>query len=180
MRTAAIALACAACGGDIRLGGLPDATPDSLQLIGPFVAGRYTVTFHEPAVASCQDSLLGQEAAFETLNRASVNLVDGIVQLGGENDQLVVSGTPITTAFSVANVTLAHEPEADPPTIWAGVVPSSGTGPLGTTLILIGLGLDSATATSPTGIQGTFVHAYETADQNGACVVAFGALVVSN
>ena len=174
MRHAVLAvLACAACGRDIRLGGAPDGAPIA------FTAGTYAASFLDPVQVMCTGTLAGHEADFMGVTRAQSNLVDGPVQLAPAADQLVISGSPISTAFGVASVTLARDPGSSPPGLWdTSVSGSFGSGPDATTAIAVALALDSATAHDPGGIQGAIAREYQNAAGDGVCSAVFGALLV--
>ena len=175
-----VLLACAACSRDIRLGDVSaDASPDGPHVL--FAAGSYSASFLDPVQETCMGTLAGHEADFSTITRASANLVNGTVQLGATSGQLTITGTPIQTGFTQATLTLVPDPQSMPPTLWDTVVNGSfGSGPDATTAGGLGLALDSATASSPSGIQGAYARVYFTASGDGQCAVEFGALLVMN
>ena len=168
-----VALAGAACGRDVRLGGPVDAPPPA------FTAGAYTASFLDPVQVMCSGTLAGHEADFSGVTRAQSNLVDGAVQLAPAANQLVISGSPVSTAFGVASVTLVPDPGSAPPELWdTSVSGSFGSGPDATTAIAVALALDSATAHDPGGIQGAIAREYQNAAGDGVCSATFGALLV--
>jgi hypothetical protein len=175
----ALAVLAPACSRDIRLGDIPpDAPSDTVATT--FIAGSYAASFLDPAQVSCQGTLAGHEADFASVTRASVNLVDGTVQLAGANP-VVVSGAPVQNAFAQSMIALSPDSQAIPPTLWDGTVNGSfGSGPDSTTAMMLALELDSAHATDPSGIQGAYGRVFVTSDTLGVCSFSFGMLVVRN
>jgi len=174
------ALASTACSGDIRLGGTaPDASVDAIA--SPFAPGMYAASFLDPQMTTCDGALVGHEASFEGITRASIGLVDGAVDFTVGVDRLTIAGTPIQAGFSQPSITLA--PTQDPPeelALWdVGVSGSLASGPDATQLGWIGLAVDSGTGHKPTGIEGAYAIVFMASDGTSYCNVMFGALFVS-
>jgi hypothetical protein len=170
-----VLVVCMGCSRDIRLGELPDAAGT------PFIAGSYMTSFLDPPAQNCSGTLTGHEADFAGITRASSSLVDGAITMAVNAQQITLSGTPISSGFPQPTVTLAYDPSAGAPGLWDNVVQGSfGTGPDSTTISALGMALDSTTASSPSGIEGSYMRAYLTGDGMGECSVAFGALLVRN
>ena len=185
----AAVLALGACRSDIQLGSaldaavVVDAPPDAPG--SPFAPGAYTLTFLDPVMTSCDGTLIGNEASFDGITRASANLVDGSVTLTTVDATTIqISGAVIATAFGQATIQLVPNPQASPPefpqTIWdIQVTADFGTGPLSTLHDARYFGIDSATATTPTAMQAAVALLYETTDTTGACFATFGAVLAS-
>ncbi len=178
------------CGRDVRLGTAPDAassvdgTVDAPNL-APFMPGVYSLTFLDPIQTSCDGTLIGNEAMFSGITRASANLVDGTVTLSAGTATLItVSGTPITTAFGQPSIDLVPNPAASPPdfpqTIWdTNVMRDFGVGPLATLHDVRYFGIDAATAGTPAMMEAAVALFYETSDMSGYCYGVFGAALAS-
>ena len=175
------AIASAACGRDIALGGTaPDAAVDAMVL--PFTPGTYRVSFLDPQMTMCDGALAGHEADFAGITRASSGLVDGQVDFTVAIDHLTIVGPPIQSAFAQPSLTLTASPDPQDPgvALWdAETSGSFGAGPDATQLRWIGLAVDSGTAHKPSGIEGAYAGLFLATDSS-SCNVMFGALFVSN
>lgn len=184
MRSLAWCIALAACGEDVRLGTAPDDAPvDSATVVdghpdNPFRAGSYALAFVEPVEVGCEGDLVGMEASFQTLTRASLSFVDGTVVLQAPTaTQLFASGAPIATAFGAGTLTISPDPDPQPgdPEIWGALSAGPfGSGPLATTNTQRFFGLDSATG-SAARVDALGAALFENAGSAGACSVAFAA-----
>ena len=168
-----------ACGRDIRLGGgVGDASVDAPAdgTGNPFIPGSYTMHFLDPAAASCDGSLVGQEAMFALLTTADQRFVDGGVVVSTPNPTaLALAGDPVMSAVMQPAITLMPGSPGAPPELWDAVVMGSfGTGPVTTNRTAIDLAVDSTTAQATAGIEGQLTELFETADTTGSCNVAFG------
>ena len=179
--SAACGVACvaalgSACGSDVRLGVDLDAgvdgTVDGPGSNNPFAPGMYMMRFLDPAITFCDGSLTGMEAAFDSLTRADLQLVDGTITLEVPADSRIrIGGAPISTGWGVPALDLTPSPEALP--LWdAAIMGEFGTGPLGTERDGVALAADSTTGKSST-IEAQVAALFVTGDGQGACNVGF-------
>ncbi|MBI4819374.1 MAG: hypothetical protein HY791_24095 [Deltaproteobacteria bacterium] len=170
--------------GGLNLGDLIDATvigdfaeiywqpaPPPSGPSTPVPAGTYSLLVDPTPYVWCDGSLLGQEQAFGGITAASLNLVDGSVDvLAIDPSAFDLVGATIQGAFGAPSLRLDNQPDY-PQNVYAGVQMGSGAGPAGTDFYAVYLALDS-TVSGPEFI-GNVGAAYLTPDQMGWCEVDF-------
>jgi hypothetical protein len=168
------ALALVACRHDVQLGVAVDGAADAVDGNGnPFTSGSYPMAFLDPAQRMCDGTLVGMDASFTAITRASLGLVDGTVTFATPTaTTLTIAGTPIMMALGQPSLDLMPSMGSAP--FWDGLVSGDfTTGPLGTMRTATDLAADSTTATAPM-IDAQLAVLYTTVDGNGSCTVAFG------
>ncbi len=174
------------CGSDVRLGGV---SPDAAAMIdaplpadanpGAFAPGSYALTFHDPVDIVCDGSSVGQEAAFTGISQADEGITDGAVTLSAGGPTLtMLSGPAIAANFQRAALELvpSEDPEGERE-IWDTTLAGDARpGPMSTTRASRYFGLDADTAGQP-AVEAVIAAFYETAAQDGGCIVAFRAVL---
>lgn len=147
----------------------PQQPPPAQNNLTP---GSYTLTYDPTPNVYCDGTLAGQEPAFAAVTLASIGFTNGPVTLtaGSVAGTFEISGSPITSGYGVASLTLEGFPDA--PAVVGGFVNGSGGGPNGTTFAGTYLAFDGASAT-PTAAGGWAGAGYMTPAQDGFCQVDF-------
>ncbi|MBI4819373.1 MAG: hypothetical protein HY791_24090 [Deltaproteobacteria bacterium] len=138
----------------------------------------YVMTFSATATVACYDQLFGREAEFADLTPENVGAYGGLVEIefgAREDGPHRISGHSLSISFGRTGITVSRPPGSDvPPGICLSeTLTGSGIeGPAGTTLDMLGVGLDMTTRT-PYGLYGFLVVVFDLPDFSGACEVPF-------